>query len=83
MVVVVFVQKNRHAKPAKNRQNQTAVTVCPLYRLKQFLEGQDIELLLGENIPMCTFSDSNLGRALDALHRICQTPYNCSGNYAI
>lgn len=41
----------------------------PLYRLIQFLEEQDVELLLGEKFPMSTFSDSNLGRALDVLYR--------------
>lgn len=26
--IAVFVQKNRHSKPAKNRQNHPAVTAC-------------------------------------------------------
>jgi transposase len=39
----------------------------PLYRLKDFLATQDIELLLGEELPAGTFSDINIGRSLDAI----------------
>ena len=39
----------------------------PLYRVEQFLLGQDIELLLGESVPAHAFNDTNLGRSLDAI----------------
>jgi transposase len=39
----------------------------PLYRIEQFLAGQDVELLLGEMIPAHRFNDTNLARSLDAL----------------
>jgi transposase len=39
----------------------------PLYRLKEFLTGRDVELLVGENLPANAFSDINVGRSLDAI----------------
>lgn len=39
----------------------------PLYRLKQFMAGRDVELLVGENYPASAFSDVNVGRSLDAI----------------
>ena len=39
----------------------------PLYHVEHFLEGLDIELLLGENIPAHAFNDTNLARTLDAI----------------
>jgi len=39
----------------------------PLYRVEQFLAGQDVELLLGESVPSHTFNDTNLARSLDAI----------------
>lgn len=39
----------------------------PLYRLKEFLEDRDVELLLGEDVPANAFSDVNVGRSLDAI----------------
>jgi len=39
----------------------------PLYRMKEFMQEQDVELLLGEDIPAESFSDTNVGRALDAI----------------
>jgi transposase len=39
----------------------------PLYRLEQFLAGQDVELLLGESVPAHAFNDTNLARSLDAI----------------
>jgi transposase len=39
----------------------------PLYRLEHFLAGQDVELLLGEDVPPHDFNDTNLARALDAI----------------
>ena len=41
----------------------------PLYRVEQFLLGQDIELLLGESVPAHAFNDTNLGRLLDAIFK--------------
>ena len=39
----------------------------PLYRVEQFLAGQDVELLLGEPVAPPTFNDTNLARSLDAI----------------
>jgi len=39
----------------------------PLYRLEEFLEEQDIELLLGSNLTATDFNDTNIGRSLDAI----------------
>ena len=39
----------------------------PLYRIKEFLAGQDVELLVGEDLPASAFSDINVGRSLDAI----------------
>ncbi len=39
----------------------------PLYRLKEFLTGKDIELLIGDDLPADVFSDTNVGRSLDAI----------------
>ena len=39
----------------------------PLYHVKNFLEGQDQELLLGEDIDPQRFSDYTLARSLDAI----------------
>ncbi len=41
----------------------------PLYRLEQFLAGQDAELLLGEQVDAHDFNDTNLGRSLDAIFK--------------
>ena len=39
----------------------------PLYRLVDFYEGRDTELLLGERLPASAFNDDTVGRALDLL----------------
>ena len=39
----------------------------PLYRLEEFLAGQDVELLLDEKVDAHAFNDTNLGRSLDAI----------------
>jgi len=39
----------------------------PLYRLKEFLTGRDVELLIGDDLPADAFSDVNVGRSLDAI----------------
>ncbi|MCK5914558.1 MAG: IS1634 family transposase, partial [Deltaproteobacteria bacterium] len=39
----------------------------PLYRLKEFLTGQDVELLTGDDLSADAFSDVNVGRSLDAI----------------
>jgi transposase len=41
----------------------------PLYRIKTFMEEQDVELLLGEDLSANTFSDINIGRSLDAIFK--------------
>jgi len=42
----------------------------PLYRLDEFFENQDTELLLGKNISPSYFSDYNVGRILDKAYEI-------------
>ena len=37
----------------------------PLYRLKEFLDEKDTELLLGQTVSLEQFTDHNIGRALD------------------
>jgi hypothetical protein len=39
----------------------------PLYRVEQFLAGQDVKLLLGETVAAHAFNDTNLERPLDAM----------------
>ncbi len=39
----------------------------PLYRLVDFFEGRDTELLLGERVPVSVFNDDTVGRVLDLL----------------
>ena len=39
----------------------------PLYRLVEFYEGRDTEVLLGERVPASTFNDDTVGRVLDLL----------------
>ena len=39
----------------------------PLYRLKDFLDEKDIELLLGKAVSLEQFTDHNIGRALDKI----------------
>lgn len=40
----------------------------PLYRLEEFFESQDIELLLGKQIDAKSFNDDHVGRFLDKLY---------------
>ena len=40
----------------------------PLYRLKEFFQEKDTELLLGRTIDPEHFSDHNLGRVLDKIY---------------
>ena len=42
----------------------------PLFRLKEFYADKDIELLLGEPIPLSKLSDDTLGRVLDKLWEV-------------
>ena len=42
----------------------------PLYRLEEFFEGQDTELLLGKAIPSGMFNDDNAGRVLDRIYEV-------------
>lgn len=39
----------------------------PLYRIKNFMAGQDVELLLGTPVRPSDFNDTNLARSLDAI----------------
>jgi transposase len=41
----------------------------PIYRLREFVELQDSDLLLGENVDPRLFEDSNIGRALDQIFK--------------
>lgn len=40
----------------------------PLYRLKEFFELQDMELLLGEDLEAHDFNDTTVGRTLDKIY---------------
>jgi hypothetical protein len=39
----------------------------PLFRLQEFFAGKDVELLLGESIPLAKLADYTLGRVLERL----------------
>jgi len=42
----------------------------PLYRLEEFFEHQDTQLLLGQEVDTTSFNDTTVARALDALFNI-------------
>jgi len=42
----------------------------PLYHLERFFEDQDIEMMLGESVPISVFGDHNVGRVLDRIAEI-------------
>ncbi len=42
----------------------------PLYRLDEFFESQDTELLLGKKVDTCRFSDHNVTRVMDKAHGV-------------
>jgi transposase len=42
----------------------------PLYRLEEFMEEQDTQLLLGTVIPASKFNDTNVGRSMDTISKI-------------
>ena len=42
----------------------------PLYRLDEFFESQDTELLLGKKVDTCRFSDHNVTRVMDKVHGV-------------
>jgi transposase len=46
----------------------------PLYRLEEFIESVDTELLLGKELPARSFNDTTLGRALDAIYEVGTEP---------
>ena len=46
----------------------------PLYRLEEFVESVDAELLLGKDLPARSFNDTTLGRALDAVYDVGTEP---------
>jgi transposase len=41
----------------------------PLYRVREFFEGKDLELLLGKPVALDSLSDDNFGRLLDRLYQ--------------
>jgi len=45
----------------------------PLYRLEQFFEDQDTELLLGKKVDAKSFNDVNVGRFLDKVFDIARS----------
>ncbi len=46
----------------------TLSTRSPLYRVDQFVEAHDTDVLLGRLLPSHAFNDTNLGRVLDAIY---------------
>jgi transposase len=42
----------------------------PIYRLREFIESEDTELLLGENVDPKLFEDTNIGRSLDQIFKV-------------
>jgi len=42
----------------------------PLYRLEEFFEHQDTQLLLGQEVDSTSFNDTTVARALDAIFNI-------------
>ncbi|MDH3770753.1 MAG: IS1634 family transposase, partial [Nitrospirota bacterium] len=46
----------------------TLSTRNPLYRVDQFIQAHDTEVLLGRVVPSRSFNDTNLGRVLDAIY---------------
>lgn len=65
-----LVPSQMHLRPGLAVQAMVLDTLSgrtPLYRLEEFMAGQDRELLLGEDVDSGLFNDNNLGRSLDAL----------------
>lgn len=42
----------------------------PLYRLEEFFESQDTELLLGKQVGLSSFSDHNVARVMDKVYEV-------------
>jgi hypothetical protein len=40
----------------------------PLYRLEEFFQEKDVELILGQNVSPALFCDYNVGRVLDKIY---------------
>lgn len=61
----------------------------PLYRLQNFFEGKDIELLLGRNIDPHAFADHNVVRVFDCIYNtgtgrvLSQITQNAIGTFAL
>ena len=71
-VVNDFVGTRMEVKPGAVVQAMVIDTLSgrsPLYHIEDFMAGQDIELLLGEAHDAHEFSDTNVGRALDAIFK--------------
>ena len=69
-IVNGFVDTRMDVKPGAIVQAMVLDTLSgrsPLYHLESFMEEQDSELLLGEKHDAHNFSDTNIGRALDAI----------------
>ena len=65
-----MVPSQMHLRPGLAVQAMVLDTLSgrtPLYRLEEFMADQDVELLLGENVPAHLFNDNNLARSLDAI----------------
>ena len=69
-VVDGFVKTRMGVSPGAVVQAMVLDTLSgrsPLYHVEDFMEGQDIELLLGKAYAAHDFSDTNIGRAMDAI----------------
>jgi len=65
-----LVPSQMHLRPGLAVQAMVLDTLSgrsPLYRLEEFMAGQDRELLLGEEVDSKLFNDNNVGRSLDAV----------------
>ena len=69
-IIDQMVPSQMHLRPGLAVQAMVLDTLSgrtPLYRLEEFMANQDVELLLGENVPVHLFNDNNLARSLDAI----------------
>ena len=61
----------------------------PLYRLVEFFDGRDTELLLGERVAASVFNDDTVGRILDRLYEVgtqkifCELAMKAVGKYQV
>jgi transposase len=67
-----LVPSQMHIKPGLIVQAMVLDTLSgrtPLYRVEDFMAGQDVELILGEFVAATTFNDTNLARSMDAIFK--------------